>query len=74
MQRAVYQQTPAADLTVTALVDPVSDLTLKLKQIELKDSKIYGIHQSHKQVSNEQIVCQLRGGLHNALKCLFLNL
>ena len=69
MQRVAYQQSPAVDSTVTALVDAVSDLTLILKQIELKDSKIYGIHQSHEQVSNEQIVCQLCVSSHNALKC-----
>ena len=30
---------------------------------------MYGIHHSHEQVSNEQIVCQLCGGSYNALKC-----
>ena len=69
MQKAAYQQSPAVYSTVTALVDAVSDLTHKLKQMEQKDSKIYGIHQSHEQMSNEQIVCQLCGGSHNALKC-----
>ena len=69
MQKTAYQQSPAVDSTVTALADAVRDITLKLKQMELKESKIYGKHQSHEQVSNGRIVYQLCGGSHNALKC-----
>lgn len=62
-------QSSAKDQTVTTLMGTVDELAQKIKQLEV--SKVCGIQSGDN--SSVQVVCQLCGGSHSALKCFRYN-